>query len=155
MTDQDRYAEANAAEEPIEEEPVVEGSMFDPTNQAAWVKKHQNLLTSNAGILNALIQDLAKKGAVVPDIVILNNRIEHLISQVFPPFPEGEEHAMDGSEAPTNPDRLVFELRWVDRMTAIMRDANRQALAQGQDQIFVPQGPIDLSKVGNPQGKKS
>lgn len=121
------------------DEPQVEGSLFDPTDQANWVKHHQGLLKEKASLVNALVGDLGKKGAAIPDTVIVQQRIEHLVNQLFPPFADGEQ-PVGPEEPPSQPDRLVFELRWLERMEEILKVANRQAIMQGASGLQVAQG---------------
>lgn len=87
-------------------------------------------------VIQALNQDLGRQQRAIAPQVLFSKRLEHLVNLLFPPFPDGQ---VPDDQVPTNPARLHLELAWLDVLEPLYRQALREAIANPQPGLIIPQ----------------
>ena len=93
----------------------------------------QRAFKDRTAVVQALSRDLAKYNRTIDPQVLLARRIEFLVNALFPSYIDA---MVDGP--PTTPDRLRFELAWLDMLEPLYRGAIREAITVGSNGIIRP-----------------
>lgn len=125
----DHYDETDPEANVLQEDDGAPKSFFDPTGVDDVIKAAQKEFRDKAALLQASIRDLQKHGMQIHDIQILAQRIEYIVNMLWPAFLREEDAATN--DIPTNPDRLKVETGWVQVLTDMHKQAQRQALVAG------------------------